>query len=58
MKYVIAYDLGTGGIKTGIYGEDGVACGFCFSPYEIMDMSIKFIIFSITSVFIFVKKKH
>jgi len=34
MKYVIAYDLGTGGIKTGIYGEDGVACGFCFSPYE------------------------
>ena len=34
MKYVIAYDLGTGGIKTGIYGEDGVSYGSLFSPYD------------------------
>lgn len=34
MKYVIAYDLGTGGIKTGIYGEDGKLCRASFLAYE------------------------
>ena len=34
MRYVIAYDLGTGGIKTSIFGEDGVSRGFSFLPYE------------------------
>lgn len=34
MKYVIAYDLGTGGIKTSIYGEDGVGKGFRFKAYD------------------------
>ncbi len=34
MKYVIAYDLGTGGIKTSIFGEDGISRGFSFLPYE------------------------
>ena len=34
MKYVIAYDLGTGGIKTSIFGEDGVSRGFSFLGYE------------------------
>lgn len=34
MKYFIAYDLGTGGIKTGIYGEDGISRGFCFKAYD------------------------
>ena len=34
MKYIIAYDLGTGGIKTSIFGEDGVSYGFRFLSYE------------------------
>ncbi|MBQ8837535.1 MAG: FGGY-family carbohydrate kinase [Clostridia bacterium] len=34
MKYVIAYDLGTGGLKTSIFGEDGLSKGFSFKPYE------------------------
>ncbi|MBE6896310.1 MAG: pentose kinase [Clostridia bacterium] len=34
MKYVIAYDLGTGGIKTSIFGEDGISKGFSFLPYD------------------------
>ncbi|MBQ2727415.1 MAG: FGGY-family carbohydrate kinase [Clostridia bacterium] len=34
VKYVIAYDLGTGGIKTSIFGEDGISRGFSFLPYE------------------------
>jgi len=34
MKYFIAYDLGTGGIKAGIYGEDGISRGFCFKAYD------------------------
>lgn len=34
MKYVIAYDLGTGGLKTSIFGEDGFSKGFSFMPYE------------------------
>ena len=36
MKYVIAYDLGTGGIKTSIFGEDGISRGFSFLPYDIV----------------------
>ena len=34
MKYVIAYDLGTGGIKTSIFGEDGISKGFRFKSYD------------------------
>ncbi len=34
MKYVIAYDLGTGGIKTSIFGEDGESKGFRFKAYD------------------------
>ncbi|MBR2908386.1 MAG: FGGY-family carbohydrate kinase [Clostridia bacterium] len=34
MKYVIAYDLGTGGIKTSIFGEDGESKGFRFKSYD------------------------
>lgn len=34
MKHVIAYDLGTGGIKTSIFDENGISCGFCFMPYD------------------------
>lgn len=34
MKYVIAYDLGTGGIKTSIFGEDGISKGFRFESYD------------------------
>ncbi len=34
MKYFVAYDLGTGGIKSGIYGEDGISRGFRFQAYD------------------------
>ncbi len=34
MQYVISYDLGTGGLKAGLYGIDGVAVGFEFYPYQ------------------------
>lgn len=34
MKYVIAYDLGTGGVKTSIFNEKGISCGFHFIPYD------------------------
>ncbi len=34
MKYVIAYDLGTGGIKTSIFGEDCESKGFRFKSYD------------------------
>lgn len=34
MKYVIAYDLGTGGIKTSIFDQNGVSQGFSFLAYE------------------------
>jgi xylulokinase len=33
MQYVIAYDLGTGGLKTGLFTLDGVSEGFEFVPY-------------------------
>ena len=34
MKHVIAYDLGTGGIKTSLFREDGKSIGFRFLSYE------------------------
>ncbi len=34
MSYIVSYDLGTGGLKTGLYMEDGTMAGFEFSPYE------------------------
>ncbi len=34
MRYAIAYDLGTGGIKTSIFDENGNSCGFKFHSYE------------------------
>lgn len=34
MQYVISYDLGTGGLKAGLYRIDGVSVGFEFYPYE------------------------
>lgn len=33
MKYVISYDLGTGGLKAGLYQLDGVSAGFEFVSY-------------------------
>jgi xylulokinase len=33
MSYIVSYDLGTGGLKTGLYREDGTTAGFEFSPY-------------------------
>ena len=33
MKYVIAYDLGTGGIKTSIFNSDGLSVGYSFLSY-------------------------
>lgn len=33
MRYILAYDLGTGGIKASLYGEDGVSCGAYFAAY-------------------------
>jgi xylulokinase len=34
MQYVISYDLGTGGLKAGLYRIDGVSVGFEFYPYK------------------------
>jgi xylulokinase len=34
MQYVISYDLGTGGLKAGLYSVDGASLGFVFYPYE------------------------
>jgi xylulokinase len=34
MQYVIAFDLGTGGLKAGLYEIDGMPIGFDFLPYE------------------------
>lgn len=34
MKYIIAYDLGTGGIKTSIFSENGTSLGYSFLSYE------------------------
>jgi xylulokinase len=33
MPYLIAYDLGTGGIKASLYRDDGVAVGWAFFEY-------------------------
>lgn len=33
MKYVIAYDLGTGGIKTSVFDSEGISRGYSFLPY-------------------------
>ncbi len=33
MKYVISYDLGTGGLKAGLYQTDGTSAGFEFVAY-------------------------
>ena len=34
MPYVISYDLGTGGLKAGLYQMDGSSVQFVFYPYE------------------------
>ncbi|WP_075062754.1 xylulokinase [Ornatilinea apprima] len=34
MQYVISYDLGTGGLKAGLYRIDGTSEGFIFHPYQ------------------------
>jgi xylulokinase len=34
LRYVISYDLGTGGLKAGLYKTDGASIGFEFYPYE------------------------
>lgn len=34
MGYIISYDLGTGGLKAGLYKENGVCAGFTFYPYK------------------------
>lgn len=34
MKYVLAYDFGTGGIKTSLFREDGVSAGYSFQAYD------------------------
>lgn len=34
MQYVLSYDLGTGGLKAGLYQIDGRSIGFEFYPYE------------------------
>jgi xylulokinase len=34
VKYIISYDLGTGGLKAGLYQTDGASVGFEFYPYE------------------------
>ena len=34
MKYIIAYDLGTGGIKTSLFDENGVSQASAFESYE------------------------
>ena len=30
MKYILAYDLGTGGLKTSLFDENGKSLGYCF----------------------------
>jgi xylulokinase len=34
MEYLISYDLGTGGLKSGLYTVDGTPVGFEFHPYQ------------------------
>jgi xylulokinase len=34
LKYVVSYDLGTGGLKAGLYQLDGVSVGFEFVSYQ------------------------
>ncbi|EKD88430.1 MAG: hypothetical protein ACD_34C00543G0001, partial [uncultured bacterium] len=34
LKYVVPYDLGTGGLKAGLYQFDGTSAGFEFVPYQ------------------------
>lgn len=34
MKYVIAYDLGTGGVKSSLFTEKGESIGSCFREYD------------------------
>ncbi|EKD87608.1 MAG: hypothetical protein ACD_35C00314G0001, partial [uncultured bacterium] len=34
MKYVVSYDLGTGGLKAGLYLMDGTSVGFEFVAYQ------------------------
>jgi xylulokinase len=33
-RYILAYDLGTGGNKASLYDEEGVCIASCFEPYE------------------------
>jgi xylulokinase len=33
-RYILAYDLGTGGNKASLYDEEGRCMGSCFVPYE------------------------
>jgi xylulokinase len=33
-QYLISYDLGTGGLKAGLYRTDGISLGFEFYPYQ------------------------
>ena len=34
MKYIIAYDLGTGGVKAALYNEEGVLVNDFFISYQ------------------------
>lgn len=34
MRYIIAYDLGTGGTKASLFGEDGISKADCFTACE------------------------
>ncbi len=34
VRYVVSYDLGTGGLKAGLYHLDGTSAGFEFVPYQ------------------------
>lgn len=34
MQFLISYDLGTGGLKAGLYTQNGLQVGFEFQPYQ------------------------
>ncbi len=34
MNYILAYDLGTGGLKTSLFDENGQSAGYVFTDYE------------------------
>lgn len=34
MRYILAYDLGTGGLKTSLFDENGCSVGYCFSEID------------------------